>query len=156
MTSLLYQEKQHFQLLKILVIIIALIHFATLYAADLDESLNYAIGGGTIVVSLIIWLLFSFLKIRLDSEKLQLSFGLGFISEEIYLKDIDKESLRVEDISLARGIGIRYDLKGNKTYNTRTGKAIRFTRKDKGKDFSFTSLDTEKLMQLLKNELEKQ
>ena len=102
-----------------------------------ETFIVYVIPFGILVFFLFLLGNFRGIKIRIDTERLLLKYGL-FNSKSILLSEID--SCRVVKASFKRfgGVGVRYGFDRSYAYTTSFGNAVEITPK-KGRSFVFSS-----------------
>ena len=114
---------------------------------DAETFIDYAVPLGLLVFILFLLGNFRGIKIRIDSEKLSLKYGL-FNSKSIMLSEID--SCKEVKASFRRfgGVGVRYGFDRSYAYTTSFGNAVEITPK-RGRPFIFSSKYPNKICQLI-------
>lgn len=143
-----FQRTYYFTLFLVITGIILMVLAALLLLND--ESMGFigiAVTGGLLLLAA---LAFYKLEISILNGKLIICFGVGWISREIPIKQIDSDSIHVTKVSPLVGVGLRYDLKGNTYYSVKFGKAVGFKLKNRSKNLLIGVHQPEKLADALR------
>lgn len=141
-----YKESYPIYLLFIILLPVNII----MYYGSIETGFQAHVFG--LLLSLVIIILFYEFRITVDDNKINISFGIGLIKKQIYIKDII--AIKSHTIPFYTGIGIR--ILGNNTmqYNGKIGKAVKLTMSD-SKSYVISTANPERLIALI-NRLKEQ
>ena len=119
------------------------------FVQPLDIEAFIGIGVSVSVLIFILLLLVNFrgIKIKIDSEKLRLNYGL-FNNKSIMLDEIDSCKPVKAPFSRFGGVGVRYGFDGSHAYTTSFGNAVEIKPK-KGRVFVFSSNNPDRICELI-------
>ena len=122
------------------------------FVQPLDTEAFIGIGVSVAVLFFILFLLVNFkgIKIKIDSEKLRVNYGL-LNNKSIRLDEIDSCKPVKAPFSRFGGVGVRYGFDGSHAYTTSFGKAVEITPK-KGRVFVFSSNNADKICGVISKE----
>ena len=119
------------------------------FVQPLDTEAFIGIGVSVAVLIFILLLLVNFrgIKIKIDSEKLRLNYGL-LNNKSIVLDEIDSCKPVKTPFRRFGGVGVRYGFDGSHAYTTSFGNAVEIKPK-KGRVFVFSSNNPEKICEII-------
>lgn len=140
-------DKRLSALLLALILIIAVLNFVN-FGFNRPNLMSVSVG---LVEVFLIFILLSFLKLKIIVTDEFLEFGFGIFKKKILRKNII--SCKSVEIRFGQyfGIGIRLGLNNTILYNTRFGRAVRIKVKGQQRDFVVTTDNPKKLCSTLKH-----
>lgn len=130
-------------------LIISVLTLVILFIQPLDAEafIGVVVPLGVLIFILFLLVNFRGIKIKIDSEKLRVNYGL-LNSKSIMLYEIDSCKVAKAPFNRFGGVGIRYGFDGSYAYTTSFGNAVEITPK-KGRTFIFSSNNPDQICEFV-------
>jgi uncharacterized membrane protein YdbT with pleckstrin-like domain len=114
---------------------------------DAEAFIGVVVPLGVLIFILFLLVNFRGIKIKIDSEKLRVNYGL-LNSKSIMLYEIDSCKVAKAPFNRFGGVGIRYGFDGSYAYTTSFGNAVEITPK-KGRTFIFSTNNPDQICEFV-------